>query len=160
MVWELKLIESNSIVKLLIILTFEREFTAEQSEQEHTQRPDISRWSRVFHFSHNLRSHVRWSSTEELDLFFVGNARRKTEVNQFDTFFGFIEQDILKFNVTMCYIALMAVVDSLDHLAPQKFGLKLRHLSVWFHLQVAVQTATIDVFHDEKDLLVAFKDFV
>ena len=54
----------------------------------------------------------------------------------------------------------MAVVDRLDDLAPQEFCFKLRHLPVRLHLEVSVETATVDVFHDEEDLLVALKDFI
>lgn len=60
----------------------------------------------------------------------------------------------------MCYIALMAVVDCLNNLAPQEFSLELWHLSVWLHLQIPMQAASIDVLHYEKHLLVAFKNFV
>ena len=60
----------------------------------------------------------------------------------------------------MCYIALMAVVDCLNNLAPQEFSLEFRHLSVWLHLEVPMQATSVDVFHYEEHLLVAFENFV
>ena len=53
----------------------------------------------------------------------------------------------------MCYITLMAVVDSLDDLAPQELRLELWHLPIRFHLKIAVETAAIDILHNEEHLL-------
>ena len=66
------------------------------------------------------------------------DASGESEVNQLYSFLCFIKKNIFKFDVAMCYIALMAVVDCLNNLAPQEFSLELWHLSVWFHLKVAV----------------------
>ena len=52
----------------------------------------------------------------------------------------------------MCYIALVAIVNRLDNLSPQEFRLELRHLSIWFHLEITVQAAPIHELHDEKHL--------
>ena len=60
----------------------------------------------------------------------------------------------------MSYITLVAIVNRLNDLAPEKFGLKLRHLPIWLHFQVSVQTASVDEFHDKEDLLVRFKHFI
>ena len=51
----------------------------------------------------------------------------------------------------------MAVVDSLDDLAPQELSFELRHLSVRFHLKVAVETTAIDILHYEEHLFVRFE---
>lgn len=54
----------------------------------------------------------------------------------------------------------MEVVDAEDDLLPEVFGLDLCHLSIWFPLEVAVQRAAVDVFHDQEDLLVRLECLV
>ena len=81
------------------------------------------------------------------------NARREAKINHFDTLFGLIEQYILKFDVSMCDVSLMTVINRLHDLLPDEFGFHFRHLAVGFHLEVAVKTASIYEFHDEEDLL-------
>lgn len=46
------------------------------------------------------------------------NARRESEVDQLDSFFSFIEQYVLKFDVPVCDVPLVAVVNGLDDLSP------------------------------------------
>ena len=60
----------------------------------------------------------------------------------------------------MCNFELVAIVNRLDYLLPEEFGLKFRHLSVWLHLEVAVQGAAIHVLHKDEDLLVRLEGFV
>jgi hypothetical protein len=90
----------------------------------------------------------------------VRDAGREAEVNQLGDGFGLVEKNVLQFDVSMRHVALMAVVDSLDYLSPQELGLKLRHLSIWLHLEIAMQAATVDIFHDQEDLLGRFKCLV
>lgn len=54
----------------------------------------------------------------------------------------------------------MEVVDAEDDLLPEVLGLDLCHLSIWFPLEVAVQRAAVDVFHDQEDLLVRLECLV
>ena len=54
----------------------------------------------------------------------------------------------------------MAIVNTLHYLPPQELRFELWHLSIGFHLQVTMQTATVDVFHNEKDLFWRLKSFV
>lgn len=53
----------------------------------------------------------------------------------------------------------MTVVDCLDDLAPEELSLKLLHLSIRLHLEVSMQTVSIDVLHNEEDLLFRLEDF-
>ena len=53
----------------------------------------------------------------------------------------------------MSHIPRVTVVDSLDYLSPEEFRLQLWHLTIRFHLEVAMETASIDVLHDEEHLL-------
>ena len=85
------------------------------------------------------------------------NARREPKIDHFDTLFGLIEQYILKFDVSMCDVSLMTVINRLHDLLPDEFGFHFRHLAVGFHLEVAVKTASIYEFHDKEDLLMRFK---
>ena len=57
-------------------------------------------------------------------------------------------------------VALVQVVNPECDLLPQKLGLNLCHLSVRFALQVAMQRATVDVLHDQEDLLVRLESLV
>ena len=60
----------------------------------------------------------------------------------------------------MCHITLVAVKDALYNLSPEKLCFELWHLPVGLHLQVAMQTTTIDELHDQEDLLVRFEGLV
>jgi len=117
-VGELQLVEPNRVVQLLVILAFEGELAAQQREQEHAQRPDISRWARVLDLSHDFGSHIRGCTAEKLNLLFMRDAGRETKVNQLDSLLRLIEQDVFQLDVSVSYIALMTVVDGLDDLAP------------------------------------------
>ena len=67
MVWELKLLRTNILVELLVVLASEREFAAEKGVEKDTECPDISRRPRVLDFTHDFGSHVRGRATEDLD---------------------------------------------------------------------------------------------
>ena len=58
----------------------------------------------------------------------------------------------------MSYIALVAVVDRLDDLAPEELCFKLRHLPVGLHFEVAMQASAVNVLHHEENLFMALKD--
>lgn len=48
----------------------------------------------------------------------------------------------------------MKIVNAEDDLLPEVLGFDFSHLPIGLSLQVAVQGAAVDVFHDEEDLLV------
>ncbi len=54
----------------------------------------------------------------------------------------------------------MAVVNSLHDLCPEELGLKLWHLTIGFHFQVAMQTPPINKLHNYENLLMRFKSLV
>jgi hypothetical protein len=54
----------------------------------------------------------------------------------------------------------MTVVDALHYLPPQELRFQLWHLTIRFHLEVAVQAATVDILHDQEDLLRRLECFV
>ena len=60
----------------------------------------------------------------------------------------------------MGHITLVAVKDALYNLSPEKLCFEFWHLSIGLHLEVAVETATVDEFHDQEDLLVRFEGLV
>ena len=160
MVWELKLLLADVLVELLVIGASEGELTAEESVQEDTKCPDVSRRTRVLDLANNLRSHIGWSSTEYLDLPIMRYASGESKINELDPLLGLVQQYILQLDVSVSHISTVAVVNGLDYLAPEEFGLKLRHLSIWLHLEVAVETASIDVFHDEEDFFPGLECFI
>ena len=78
---------------------------------------------------------------------------REAEINQLDSLLRLVQQDIFQLDIPMSYIALVAIVNRLDDLAPEEFCLKFGHLAIGFHFEITVQTASIDEFHDEENLL-------
>lgn len=85
---------------------------------------------------------------------------RKSKIDQLGHRFCLIQQDVLKFNISMRHIPLMAVINALYDLCPQKFGFQLRHLPIWLHFQVAVQTAPIHILHDNEHLFMTFESLI
>ena len=151
MVRELELLLADVLVKFLVIGASEGELTAEKGVQEDAKGPDISRRTGVLDLANDLRSHIGWSSTEYLDLPIMRNASGESKINQLDSLFCLVQQYVLQLDVPMRHISTVAVVNGLDYLAPQEFGLKLRHLSIWFHLEVSMETSSIDVLHYQED---------
>lgn len=139
MVRKLQLLLAYVRIQFFVILASEREFTAQKSKKENSKGPNVRRRPRIFNFAHNFWSHIRRSSTENLDFSFVRNTRRETKIDQFYSLFGLVQQNVLQFDVSMSDVALMTIVDCLDNLSPQKFGLKFWHLSIWFHFEVTVE---------------------
>lgn len=69
------------VIELFIRCTPIGELPRQDREEKHAHRPNVSRWATVLGLQHDLRSHIRWSTAENLDLFLVGNASREAEVN-------------------------------------------------------------------------------
>lgn len=88
------------------------------------------------------------------------DAGAETKVNKLDYSLSLVQKDVLQLDISVGHIALVAVVDTLDHLTPQKFGLEFGHLSVRLHLEVAMKRASVDVLHEEEDLLVRLEGLI
>ena len=71
-----------------------------------------------------------------------------------------VQKNIFKFHVSMRNVPLMAKVNRLNYLGPQELRLQFRHLSIGLHLEVPVQTATVNVLHNYENLLVRLKGFI
>lgn len=67
------------------------------------------------------------------------NTSAEPKVNHFDNCLGLVQQDIFQFHIPMRHIPLVAIVDRLYHLNPQELGFEFGHLTIWLHLEVAVQ---------------------
>lgn len=134
-----QLLFTNVLVQFLIVLSFEGEAPTEQCIQQNSQSPDVCRWTCVFSFAHNLWRHVGGCSTKDLDFLFVRDASGKPEVDKFSSGSSFIQQDVLKLDVSVRYISLVQIVDSIHNLLPQELSLNFSHLSVGFSFQVPVQ---------------------
>ena len=63
----------------------------------------------------------------------MGDASAETKIDHLHSFFGLIKQDILQLDVSVRHISLVTVVNALYDLAPEEFGLELRHLPVRLH---------------------------
>ena len=57
-------------------------------------------------------------------------------------------------------VALMAVVDGLDDLAPEEFSFKFGHLPVRLYFKITMKRASVYVLHDQEHLLVALKRLI
>ena len=90
MVRELKILRSNVVIQLFVVLTAERELATEQGVKEDTQGPYICRWARILNLTHDFRGHVRWCPTENLDLPLVRNACTEAKIDHFDPLFRLI----------------------------------------------------------------------
>ena len=154
MVRKLQVLRSYIVIQFFIVLATEWELPAKKCVQEDTESPDVGRWARVFDLAHDLWCHIAWRPAENLDFPLMWDAGTKPKVDHFDPLFRLIEQYVLQLDVTMGYIALMTVMNCLNDLAPEEFSLEFWHLPVWLHFKIAVQTATIDELHDQKNLLV------
>lgn len=88
------------------------------------------------------------------------NTSGKSKVDHFNDGLSLIQQDILQFDISVSHIPLMAVVNCLHDLNPQKLSLKFRHLPIGLHFKVSVQTSTVDVLHDYEHLFMRFKSLI
>jgi len=147
-------------VQFFVILTLEGEFSTQKSKKQNSERPNVSRRPRILYLTHNFRSHVTRCSAENFHFALVWNAGTEPKVDHFYDGFSFIEQNILQLYVSMSDIPLMTIVNRLYNLSPKVFCLELRHLPVRFHFQISMQTASIDVLHENKYLLMRFKCFI
>ena len=75
---------TNLPVQFFIISTSEWETATQHSIEQNAKSPDISRWSSIFDFTDDFRSHIARSSAEYLDLSVIGNARTKSEINDLE----------------------------------------------------------------------------
>lgn len=74
----------NSLVEVLIVFPPIGKFTCQNCEEQHTQRPDISRLSIVLLFFYDLRRQVRGCPTESGEFAVFGWFGGEPEVNKFD----------------------------------------------------------------------------
>ena len=54
----------------------------------------------------------------------------------------------------------MAIIDRLHNLLPKELGFEFWHLTIGFHLEIAVQTTSIDELHNQEDLLMGLESLV
>lgn len=87
-------------------------------------------------------------------------ASREAKVNELNTLLCFIEKNVLKFDISVSYIALVTIVDGLHNLFPKELSLELGHLTIGLHLEVPMQTSSIHELHNEEHLFVRLEDFV
>ena len=88
MVRDSKLALHDLLVKVLVILAPEGEAAAEERKEQDPAGPDVSWWTTELFLADDLRGHVRWGATEDLDLLVVRNAGTEPEVNNLDVAFG------------------------------------------------------------------------
>lgn len=74
MLWNGKLALHNLLVEVLIVLSSEREAATEESEEKYSTGPYVCWRPTKLFFCHDFRSHIRGSTTKDLNLLIVGDA--------------------------------------------------------------------------------------
>lgn len=106
MLWIIKLAASYLLIQVFIVHSSEWELATEHSKKENSAGPDISWRSVILFFTHYLWAHIRGRSAENLQLHVSARATAEPEINQFDNT-SFVNDDVLKFDVSVCHIPLM-----------------------------------------------------
>ena len=57
--------------------------------------------------AHDLRRHVAWSYTENFQYLATSNDDREAEVDEFDLSAAFLDENVVKFDVSVHYVVLM-----------------------------------------------------
>ena len=79
---------------------------------------------------HKFRSHVRWSSTEYLLFLSILTKSGKAKIYYFYHICFVLNQDIVQFDIPMCYTLLMQVVKGLHNLLEKPSANALLYLSI------------------------------
>jgi hypothetical protein len=146
------------LVQLFVSGASEREAAIEQRVEQDSRCPDISRRSRILDLVDYLWRHVGGSAAEHLDLFIIGDASGKAVVNQLDIPV-FIQQYVLKLDVSVSDALPVAVLQRSDYLFEYPLGFFLLESAVGLLLQVRMETAPADIVHDQVDVVVCLECF-
>ncbi len=103
---------SNLPVKFLVSGSFEWEDASYYNEKQNSQSPYISWFASVFFLIDDFRSHIACSPTEDLYLFKRFDTSTEPEVDQLRSEF-IIQDNVLQFDISMGYVDLMNISQSL-----------------------------------------------
>lgn len=149
------------IESVLSFLALERELSANQSVEYDACRPYI--YFFVVSFSvQNFRGYVCRGSTHIIHVLSRYGHFRKPEVDNFNSSnlfcqWIFLNQNILRFEVPMCYTTSMQVLDGFKKLVHDSSNLFLLQL---IGFDVFVKLSTCDLLHYDEHILLRFVSFL
>lgn len=137
MIRDLKIASHDFVVKILVILSFERKLSTEKGVEQHPRCIDISWWPTKLSLPNNFWSHVGRRTTEDLDPLIIWYTCRKAKVYEFDLP-PLIQHDVLKFDVSVGDALRMEILQSIHELSVYSPSFLFRHASMGFALQESV----------------------
>ena len=115
MIWDHEIAFLDLLVKIFVILTPEREASTEKGKEQDSAGPYVSWRSTEFLLSNNLRSHIGWCATEDLDLLIVWYTCAEPKVDYLNVPFR-VKHHVLQLYVSMAHALAVTVLKSTDHL--------------------------------------------
>ena len=115
---------ANLVIELFVGGASIRKLSRQNSEEENSESPDVGRWTTIFSFTDNLGCHIRWSTTEYLDLLIVWDTSREPEIDDLDVIIV-VQQQIFKLDVSVGDASRMTVFQSLQNLLEYSLGIPL-----------------------------------
>jgi len=144
-------------VELPFVGPSEREISSKESEEQDTERPHINLPAIVLRLPHQLRSHVRWSSTEDLELLAILAKSSKAKVYNFDHVGSFLDENIIKLDISMGNSFTVEVVECLCNLLEEPPASSFLNLSVGtLLLDILMEADSPDVICHDADFLLSF----
>lgn len=148
---------NDPLVQYLGVVVVEGKIPTEESEQNHSRRPNVHGKSFVLqsfdHFWSCITRRPTGSAEERLILIEI----REAEVDYLDVHFR-VQQEIFRLEVSMHDVQFVYVLDPVDELLEEPRSL---HFLDSFSLNDVVEELSLfGVFHDEEELLVVFENLV
>jgi len=138
-------------VEVLLADAPEGEGAREHHVEENADGPHVDWLAVVILLAHDLRRHVRWSATKDLQLL-GGNDHREPKVNNLDLPTALFYQNIVELNVPMYYINRVEVIYSLYYLFEHSSGCHFSAHSVRFLSHILLHGDSLDVVSQEVHL--------
>lgn len=105
----------NLFVKICVGHAFKGEPALKHCEQENSECPNVGFLSDILCFRYDFRRHVWWSATEYFELLVFSYDDAKPKVNYFNII-SRVYQNIFQFNISVHYVQVMTVLQSLCNL--------------------------------------------
>ena len=138
------------------VSTFEWHSAIYHGVQHHTSTPHVDRCAMVSGVTQYFRCNVRWCTTLVSDELVTSAEFADTKISNLDAT-GRVEQQVVKFDVTMCNVLDVDVCQPMDDLFEEILGHVLRQPSAFAHIVEQVTTAT--QLHDKHNVLFGFECF-
>jgi hypothetical protein len=139
-------------VQVTVVLPTKRKAAAQERVKEDSKRPYVRTEAGVFLSCNYFWSHVRWCSAEYLQPLPRWNNGRKSEIDDLHNAI-FIEQQVLKLDITMNYVPVVQILDSLCHLENEALRKLIIQPPSRSLFEEVVQRTTANKVHDDVNLL-------